>query len=425
MKLFWQIIYNLLGVLLFYIGLSSGFLFNEKIRRGISGRKGLWQKLQKRITPGKWIWFHISSMGEFEQAKPIISTLKEKRDDLKILVTFFSPSGYESAVNYQEADLISYLPFDTFWNANKMLKLVNPALLIFIKYDLWPNLIWQSKKMNIPMLLANGSLSQTNLNFLTKLFYKEIYSQLKTICVILNEDEAIFKKLVPSQTNIVVTGDTRYDQVYRRLIRVKKERHKAKEFLPKEAKIIVAGSTWPKDEEILLSSYKNLVNEFKELILILVPHEPRADRLNQIDKMMSKLNLKGILWSTVERIRSIGQARLIIVNKIGILADLYQLGDLTYVGGSFGHGVHNCLEPAVMEKPVFFGPKIEHSREAQLLLERKAGFVVTSANDMTSKMRQLLVDVALLTKASQSAFALVKENLGASAKIIREIEKLV
>jgi len=425
MKLFWQIIYNTVGLVLLYLGLSLGFLFNEKIRRGIKGRKGLWLKLQKEITSGKWIWFHISSMGEFEQAKPIISSLREKRDDLKILITFFSPSGYESAVNYKEADLISYLPFDTLWNVNKMLKLVNPVLLIFIKYDLWPNFVWQAKKMNIPMLLVDGSLSATKLNFLTKVFYKQIYNQLTTICSILSQDAAIFKILVTPQTNILVTGDTRYDQVYRRLIKVKKEGFRATESLPKEAKIIVAGSTWLKDEEIVLSTYKNLLAEFKDLILILVPHEPTSARLNQINKITSKLNLLDTTWSTLERIGLIGKTRLIIVDKIGILANLYQLGDLTYVGGGFGHGVHNCLEPAVMGKPVFFGPRIDNSKEAQLLVERKAGFLVNSSYDLTTKMKQLLVNSELLAKSGQAAFELVKENLRATEKIVREIEKVV
>jgi len=425
MKLFWQIIYNTVGLVLLYLCLSLGFLFNEKIRRGIKGRKGLWLKLQKEITSGKWIWFHISSMGEFEQAKPIISRLKEKRDDLKILVTFFSPSGYEPAVNYKGADLISYLPFDTVWNATKMLQLVHPILLIFIKYDLWPNFVWQAKKMNIPMLLADGTLSHNKLNFLTKLFYKQTYSQLKIVCSILKEDEAIFKELVSSQTNILVTGDTRYDQVYQRLIKVKKEGFMAKEFFPKEAKIIVAGSTWPKDEDILLPAYKNLLAEFKDLILILVPHEPKSERLNQINKIISKLDLLNIHWSIVERTGSIGKTRVIVVDKIGILANLYQLGDLAYVGGSFGHGVHNCLEPAVMGKPVFFGPKINNSKEAQLLVERKAGFLVNSSQELIMKMKQLLANSALLTKFSQTSFELVKENLGATEKIIREIEKIV
>ncbi len=420
MKLFWQIIYNTLGLVLFYIGLSSGFLFNEKIQKGITGRKGLWIKLKNKLTPGKWVWFHISSMGEFEQAKPIISRLREKRKDLKILVTFFSPSGYEPAVNYESADIISYLPFDTLWNAKKMLKLVNPALLIFIKYDLWPNFIWQAKKMKIPMLLADGSLSHTKLNFLTKLFYKQIYSELNTICAILKEDEAIFKTLVSPQTKILVVGDTRYDQVYRRL--VKKEGFKAQEFFPNQSKIIVAGSTWLKDEEIVLTAYKNLISEFKDLILILVPHEPNFDRLTQIKTIASKLSLSSIKWSDVEKAERIDNARLIIVDKIGILANLYQLGDLTYVGGSFEHGVHNCLEPAVMSKPVFFGPKIDNSKEAKLLVERGGGFVVTTAQDMTVRMTRLLANSDLLTKSSQSAFELVKENLGATEKIIRGIE---
>lgn len=424
-KLFWQIIYNTLGLTLLYIVLCLGFLFDEKIRRGITGRKGLWLKLNTEITPGKWLWFHISSMGEFEQAKPIITRLREKRDDLKILVSFFSPSGYESAVNYKEADIVSYLPFDTPSNAKKMLKLINPTLLIFIKYDLWPNLIWQAKKMNIPILLADGSLSHTTLNPISNLFYKHIYSELDTICAILKEDEDIFKRLVRHHTKILVTGDTRYDQVYLRLTRVKKEVFRLKELFPKEAKIIVAGSTWQKDEEVILAAYKNLINEFNNLILILVPHEPKLDRLKQIEKMASKLDLLSIKLSEIEKIGSIGKRKLIIVDKIGILANLYQLGDLSYVGGGFGHGVHNCLEPAVMGKPVFFGPKIDNSKEAKLLVERGAGFIVINANKMSIKITQLLSNPELLTNLSHLAFELVKENLGATEKIVDEIEKIV
>ncbi len=420
-KLFWQIIYNTLWLILFYPALFVGFVFNEKIRRGIKGRKGLWLKLKEELTPGKWVWFHISSMGEFEQAKPIISTLREKEENIKILVTFFSPSGYEPAVeHYKEADVISYLPFDTLSNAKKMLKLVNPILLIFIKYDLWPNFVWQAKRMKIPMLLADGSLSQIKLTPLSRSFYKQVYSQINTICAILKENEAIFKRLVNAQTRVLVTGDTRYDQVYRRLLRVKKEGFKAREFFPEQAKIIVAGSTWLNDEEVVLPSYKKLRSEFKGLLLVLVPHEPNLERLTQLEKMASKLNLRYLRWSEVERTGTTAQAELIIVDKIGLLANLYQVGDLTYVGGSFRHGVHNCLEPAVMGKVVFFGPKIDNSKEAKLLVERKAGFVVTTAQEMTTKITQLLTHPELLAKANQAAFELVEENLGATEKIIKE-----
>jgi 3-deoxy-D-manno-octulosonic-acid transferase len=275
------------------------------------------------------------------------------------------------------------------------------------------------------MLLADGSLSHTKLNFLTKLFYKQIYSELNTICAILKEDEDIFKTLVSTQTKILVTGDTRYDQVYRRLMKVKKEGFKTKELFPQEAKIIVAGSTWQKDEEIVLATYKTLIKEFKDLILILVPHEPKIHRLVQIDNMASKLGISWISWSTLEKIGKIAKIRLIIVDKIGILANLYQLGDVTYVGGSFGHGVHNCLEPAVMGKPVFFGPKIDNSYEAKLLVKRGAGFIITNAHKMSIKMAQLLANTELLTKSGNAAFELVKENLGATEKIITEIEKFI
>jgi len=426
MKLFWQIMYNFIGLPFLSLGLFLGFIFNDKIRRGIKGRKGLWQKLKTKLTPGKWVWFHISSMGEFEQAKPIISTLREKRNDLKILITFFSPSGYEPAVNnYKEADVISYLPFDTPWNVKKMLKLINPALLIFIKYDLWPNFVWQAKKMNIPMLLADGSLSHTRLNFFTKLFYKQIYSELNTICAILKEDEVIFKTLINGQAKILITGDTRYDQVYRRLEQVKKKGFRGNEFFTLQTRIIVAGSTWPEDEKIVLVGYKNISNEFKDLKLVLIPHEPTVERLVQIEKMASQLNITFIRWSNLEKVGAVKDIKLVIVDKIGILATLYQIGELTYVGGGFSHGVHNCLEPAVMAKPVFFGPKIDNSKEAKLLVERKAGFVITNSHEMTTKMTQLLANQELLTKSNQVAFELVKENLGATDKIVMEIEKVV
>ncbi|MDI6734619.1 MAG: glycosyltransferase N-terminal domain-containing protein [bacterium] len=419
MNLFWQIIYNTLGLILLYSIMFVGFMLNEKIRKGIKGRKGLWLKLKKELTPGKWVWFHISSMGEFEQAKPIITTLREKRKDIKILVSFFSPSGYEPAIeHYKDADVISYLPFDTLSNAKKMLKLVNPVLLIFIKYDLWPNFVWQAKRMKIPMLLADGSLSQSKSTPFSRSFYKQVYSQINTICAISKEDESFFKGLVNAQTMVLVAGDTRYDQVYRRLLRVKKEGFESSGFFPKQARIIVAGSTWLNDEEVVLPSYKELRSEFKELVLVLVPHEPNPERLAQLEKMASKLNMKNVRWSEVEKTGTIAHAELIIVDKIGILANLYSLGDIAYVGGSFGYGVHNCLEPAVMGKAVFFGPKIDNSKEAKLLVERQAGFVITTSGEMTTKITQLLTHPESLSKANQAAFELVKENLGATEKIM-------
>ena len=376
MKSFWKIIYNLLIVPLLYIIIKISSFFNSKIRRGIRGRKRIFEDLiinAASLDKTKHlIWFHSSSLGEFEQAKPIIKELKNTRN-FNILVTFFSPSGYENSLRYPYADLVSYIPLDSKSNAERFIQIVKPDLVVLMRYDIWPNHIWAIKDKGIPAILIDATMKNNSARCIPiiKNFHKYLFNDLSKILTVSKIDNERFKVFVKDSEKIKVVGETRFDRVYEKSI-TSKERNLINEELFKDKTVFVAGSTWEEDHEIIIPVFKKLCKYKENLLLIIAPHEPSILNLDKIEHDFAE-ELTTIRFS---HLNNYNGENVIIVDSIGILLALYTYADFAFVGGSFKQNIHNVLEAAVYGVPVVFGPRIDNSQEAQKLAEIGGGIVI-------------------------------------------------
>ncbi|MGB9595802.1 MAG: 3-deoxy-D-manno-octulosonic acid transferase [Candidatus Poribacteria bacterium] len=421
----WRIFYNTVFIPILYILYRIYALFNAKARDGINGRKRLFDKIKGQIPFGLTddrktlpiIWFHCASVGEFEQARPIINAIKDK---YRIAVTFFSPSGYNWASKYTYADLICYLPFDTPRNAQKMFDLINPVMLIFVKFDVWANFVWTAKKRKIPVILVDATLHKESkrLSPFIRSFMKAIHRDIDLHCAISDADAERLKLLCDNIEKIEVTGDTRFDQVIARRNSAGK---KLEGLLPKfDIPVIIAGSTYAEDEVVVIEGYKKVLTNWGKAQLIIVPHEPEPERLKEIAEKLSDNGLPYIFLADLEK-GSHFTDQVIIVDRVGFLAELYMLGDIAFVGGSFHGSIHNVMEPAIMGKPVLFGPTIQNSLEAFMLMDRKAGIIVKDSDEMSKELIGLLSDRELMFKVGRTAQTLIEENAGATERIIKHI----
>ncbi|CUS76488.1 3-deoxy-D-manno-octulosonic-acid transferase [Candidatus Kryptonium thompsonii] len=420
-------LYNLIFVPFLFVLFHILGLFNKKVKKGIEGRKKLFQnleiKIKEKFNPQKPIfWFHSSSLGEFEQAKPIIAKIKEKVNP-NIIVTFFSPSGYEHSKNYALADVISYIPFDSIFNAKRFINLIksNKTFVFLMKYDIWPNHLYMAKKNNFTLCLANTIVNEEKLTFLRRFFYSTIYELFDHIFLISKDDEKNIQKLNLKNPKILTTGDTRYDQVFSRSQEALKKRiipenvTKTKDGVRK--KIFVVGSSWREDEDVIIPAIIKIQKYQPEILTILVPHEPTEQNIERIEKELES-KTSYIRFSKIEKY---SDEKVIIVDSVGHLMTLYSYADVAYVGGSFKQGIHNVLEPATYGIPVIYGPKINNSPEAQKLAQIGGGFIVKNEKEFYKILRKLLSDENLKTEAGKKSYELVKLNLGATEKIIEAI----
>jgi 3-deoxy-D-manno-octulosonic-acid transferase len=425
MKKSWFIAYNWLFIPFFWTLLQFTAPFNVKIRRGVQGRKGLFEKIEcdlKKLKSKRRVWFHSSSMGEFEQAKPIIAALRKKYRDIDIIVTFFSPSGYDHSKNYKLADIITYIPFDTKANARCFLDLLQPTAAVFVRYDVWPNHLWELSARNIPTFIANATMRTSSARFypLMRSFHRLLFNNFVSILTVSVKDVEAFSRFGLTRPSLQAIGETRYDQVWQRSADAKKK-HLIPLSILKEKKIFIAGSTWPEDEEVLLPTIKKLLEYDPKVLAILVPHEPTEEALEAIEKQLP-FKTKSIRFSLLN---DYSRERIIIVDSIGILMALYQYADIAYVGGSFRQGVHNVLEPAVYGIPVVYGPRHTNSQEAQELLRRGGGFLINDQLECYRALRALLDDTKARTTAGNAALKLVKENIGATERFIEHLAKVL
>ncbi len=429
MDSFWRYLYNIVGVPFLYAGFSLAALANTKVRRGIEGRRGLFDNLEQQMSllpkKGPRFWIHSSSMGEFEQAKPLVKELKKKFPDGSVVVTFFSPSAFDHVQGYREADCLCYLPFDSVRGAERFLSLVQPDAAIVVRHDLWPNHLWQLRKHNIPAVLINCSAHPVSYyKFFPLLqFDRSIYSVFDLILTVSQEAKAFCKKYNLGKGRIEVVGDTRYDQVVARA----KEAEKIVAPLRKlkgNRKCFVLGSTWPSDEEILFEALSRLYSDGVEVWVVLVPHEPTEEHLIQIEQRLSKIGVRSNRFSEVESGR-VENSEVLIVDKVGVLASLYALGEVSFVGGAFGPGVHSVLEPAALGKVVIFGPKYKNSYEAGLLKNRGVGFLVNNSEELYSLFSSFLKNQGFLDEKGKMAARFVQENLGATERIVSCLKDMV
>lgn len=421
MKKFWQIIYNVFVVPLLYSSLMFISLFKKKIRTGISGRKRIFEELilsrlsldlSKRI-----IWFHSSSLGEFEQAKPIIEKLK-KDTDVNIVVSFFSPSGYDNSKKYPYADIITYLPFDSRWRAKRFIEIISPNMALFMRYDIWPNHIWALKKKKIPCLLVDATMKKNSPRKLPiiKSFHKYLYEDFTKILTVSEEDSEGFKSFNCKNVQIKVVGDTRFDRVYSRSLASKGSKIINREIF-KNRRVLVAGSTWQQDEDVLIPVFLKLLKFDKNALMIIAPHEPTVLHLEKLEHEFAG----EVSFIRLSNINNYDDQRVIIVDSIGVLTILYSYADAAFVGGSFKINVHNVLEAAVYGVPVLFGAKIDNSQEAKKLVEVGGGLIVQDKREFYRTMRKLFSDEKLLNECGKKSYEFVNKNVGTTDRIIKEI----
>ncbi len=428
--MFWQFVYNTLVIPTMFVGFHSAGCCNPKIREGIKGRKGVFAELTKQLQTArnleKTVWFHFTSVGEFEQAKPLIEAVYE---ETRIVLTFFSPSVAPNARSYRYADATAYLPLDTPRNAERLIQLIEPTLIVFSKFDIWPNLVWSASKHDVPIIVVAGTLhaESKRLSRFAKPFFRSVHRQIRVHCAISEADAARFKELCSPTHEIVVTGDTRYEQVYRRATAVEPDPEFFHGQKSLKRPIFIAGSTYTEDEKILLPAYQLLRQNIPEDSphLILVPHEPTPERIKEIRGHLERERLAHVCFSELTPDADLSEVDVCIVDRMGILAKLYGMADVAFVGGSFRGSVHNVMEPAAMAKPVIFGPTIQNAYEASLLVNRGAAKLVHTPQQLAGAVVTWLKDDAARTTAGSIGKQLIEENLGAVERTLEHLRRYV
>lgn len=405
-------IYNIV-VTLYKWAIHIAAFFNSKAKLWVEGRIDIFSKIQSQISPNeKIIWIHCASLGEFEQGRPLIEKIKSNLPHLKILLTFYSPSGFEIRKNYKQADYVFYLPADSKHNAQKFLSLINPTIAIFVKYEFWYYYLSQLQKKQIPTYLISSIFRKEQIFFKSYGgFFKKMLLCFDHIFVQNKDSKTI---LLQNNINTVSNaGDTRVDRV----LQIKES---AKEIdLIKTFKgtsdILIAGSTWSPDEDILIQ-WIHEQNDFKWKFII-APHDISEKHLVEIE---SKLKINHIRYSQANGINS-SAARVLIIDNIGMLSSLYQYGKMAYIGGGFGAGIHNTLEPIAFGLPVIFGKKYKKFEEANVLVKTQGGFSISNYFDFVQAMKKLSNQDFYL-QSSLAASNYLYQNQGATSKIYSKIE---
>jgi 3-deoxy-D-manno-octulosonic-acid transferase len=421
----WKFLYNLIVVPFLYGLFHSGKLFNAKIRRGIAGRQDLFTHLADNTASFKHknrLWFHASSLGEFEQAKPIIVALKNKYPDVHVIVTFFSPSGYENSRNYKLADVISYIPFDTSRNAQIFLRIVQPTVAIILRYDVWPNMIWSLHEQNIPAFIVNATMKKDSPRLLplVKQFHRALYDCFSHILTVSANDLDAFRLFSAAQPRYEAIGDTRFDQVMSRSL-VAATKNILPQSVVKGKKILIIGQSWGEDESVVVPVVLKMQEQEPSLLTFIVPHEPTIEHLDAVEQMLEDES-SCIRFSAMNNYNG---ERIIIVDSIGILVALYHYAHVVFIGGSFKQGIHNVLEPAVFGVPVLFGPKHGNSQEAVELARLGGGFVVRNERELYRTLRTLLEDEAHRGHAGAIAQSFVRNHCGATGRFLQHLEPYI
>jgi len=387
-------------------------LFNSKARRWTQGRKHWHDNLKQAVkNDHPWIWFHASSLGEFEQGRPVMEAFRQKYPQYKILLTFFSPSGYEIRKNYDGADYVCYLPADTPGNVRKFLVTVNPVMVFFIKYEFWFNYIHQLHLKNIPLYYFSVKFRPGQHFF--KWYGGWFREKLKEIDWIFVQDESSVNLLHGIGCDkCSLSGDTRFDRVLS-VTRQKKSFPPIEQFAG-DADVMVAGSTWPPDEEMMV----DIINKFSgRLKFIIAPHEIHPER---ITAMQEKIKTKSVKFSEAQD-QDIKSASVLFIDSIGILLHLYQYARFAYIGGGFGKNIHNILEAATFGVPVIFGPNYHKFQEAIDLIKLGGAFPVNNYSELEQIIVKLIEDKAFQEKSSATCSNFVTQNAGATKVIMDKI----
>ena len=406
--------YNL-AIYLYLLGVAVYSRFNEKVRKMWRGERDAFRILREQVDPNaRYVWFHAASLGEFEQGRPLMEQMKREHPDIKILLTFFSPSGYEVRKNYEGADIICYLPLDTITNARRFLRTVRPEMAFFIKYEFWYNYLHILKHRNVPVYSVSSIFRDGQVFF--RWYGRQYGKVLKcfTHFYVQNEkSKELLKKI--GLTNVTITGDTRFDRVLQ--IKEQAKQLPVIEQFTKGQKVFIAGSSWQPDEDIFIKYF----NEHRDWKLVIAPHVIGEDHLQQIEKLLE--GRKVVRYTDIsENSKDLEDAEALIINCFGLLSSIYNYAGVTYVGGGFGVGIHNTLEAAVWDVPVIFGPNNEKFHEAQGLKACEGGFEITSYEDFERLMNRFESDADYLKHAGQQAGDYVKQLSGATKRILSDVK---
>ena len=407
-------LYNIF-IYFYVLGIRAASLVNEKAKLWVRGRKDILQKIEEALTGNhdkeKIAWFHCASLGEFEQGRPVIEAFREAMPDHRIFLTFFSPSGYEIRKNYPGADHVFYLPADSPGMAAKFVKVLSPDIVFFIKYEYWYNYLAVLKQRGIPTYMVSaifrssqpffrwyGSWFRKQLNNLSWFFVQDEYS------------ESLLRKIDIQQVS--VSGDTRFDRV--NAIAGQKKPVEGMDEFCKDFLVMLAGSTWPEDEKILLPFILETKTKFK---FIIAPHEVHKER---IDGLMSQVGSGGLRFSQASD-KNVREARVLVIDSIGLLASLYRYAFVSFVGGGFGVGIHNILEPAAFGVPVIFGPNYERFREARELIREGGATSIKNEEDFRKVFGRMADVPGERDRASRICSAYVTSHKGATAHILKHL----
>ena len=411
MYFFYNIIVSIAWLILRVIA-----LFSPKISLFVKGRKDVLTTLKKNIlTTDKTIWIHVASLGEFEQGLPVIEKLKCLYPKYKILITFFSPSGYEVKKNTKAGDVVTYLPLDTKKNAIQFLNTVQPNLALFVKYEVWPNYLRELQQRQIPILLLSAIFNKEQIYFKPYgAFMRKTLSKFTHIFVQDTTSKDLLNTIDYSQ--VTVGGDTRFDRVSEIL-----ERDNSLEFMHNfkgSSTCFIAGSSWPEDERIITQYINTSANNIKYVI---APHNIKSEHIKSFTSSITK---KVICYSEIKN-ENIADYDVLLIDSIGLLTKIYSYADITYVGGGFVTGLHNTLEPAVFGVPVIIGPNYSGFKEAEELVSLKGVVTITNASEFNELMERFILDPKFLRNTGTINSDYVKNNTGASIQIINYIRTLL
>ena len=418
-------IYNIVIYFVLW-GIAIASLFNEKVRKMWRGEREAFKILKQKVDPNaKYIWFHAASLGEFEQGRPLMERIRKDYPQYKILLTFYSPSGYEVRKNYEGADIICYMPVDTRLNAIRFLRLVRPVMAFFIKYEFWSNFLHILKHRNIPTYSVSSIFREDQVFF--KWYGRNYAGVLKcfTRFFVQNEES---KRLLEGIgiTAVDVVGDTRFDRVLQikeaakqlpicEAFRTGVASSQSADVPHHDFKVFVAGSSWPPDENIFIPFF----NEHKDWRLLIAPHVIAEEHLKLI---LSLIKGKKVVRYTQTTPEEAADADVLIIDCFGLLSSMYNYGDVAYIGGGFGVGIHNTLEAAVWNMPVIFGPNNKKFQEAQGLLKSGGGFEINTYEDFSGLMTSLMNDETFLKQAGDKAGTFVAHLAGATDKVLASVK---
>lgn len=421
-----QLLYNFsIHVYSFIISVLAPF--NSKAKLWVDGRKNIFERLGSdslsnpftERSRGTLAWFHCASLGEFEQGRPVIEAFRAKYPAYKILVTFFSPSGYEIRKNYAGANYIFYLPADTPANARKFIEIVKPSIAFFVKYEFWRNYLTELEKKQIPVVSFSAIFRPNQLFFKPYGgFYRAVLKKFEHILV-QNQESFDLLKSIDIQS-ITLAGDTRFDRV-KQIVDAKKDISIAEQFKANR-QVFMVGSAWQTDMEVLIPLMNSLKND-SNLAFVIAPHEIHREEINAWQKQME---LKSICFSEVKPDTKLTDYQVLIIDNIGMLSSLYQYADFAFIGGSFGKGLHNILEAATFGMPIFFGNKAYHKFQEAVDLVRLGGaFAVSSTNDLGEILKNLRSNEAKKKETDKISQNYVLQNIGATEKVMSVVASIL